>query len=84
MKSLIVLGVVVFFLIVSGFHGLMWLLGGISESYKQLVNGESTNEEFRDFIGKLFLLFFVGFGFYQVFFFEMPGVLRAVVARFIN
>lgn len=75
MKSLIILSVVVMFLVISGLHGLMWLLHGITGSYQQLIDGESTKAEFRDFMGKIFLLILVSFGIYHVFFIEVPNLL---------
>ncbi|MBS3797946.1 hypothetical protein [Pseudoalteromonas sp. BDTF-M6] len=78
MKSVIILGMIVFFLVVSGFHGLMWLLHGLTESYKKMAEGDSDKREFRDFMGKLFLLFLVGVGVHQVFWVEAPQLLNNI------
>jgi len=41
MKTAITLGLIVLFLVVSGLHGLMWLLHGITTSYKEMMNGQT-------------------------------------------
>ena len=80
MKSIMILGILIFFLTVSGLHGLMWVLRGITDSYQNLINDESHSikKNLQDFMGKLFLLFLACVGIHRIFWYEIPELIGKI------
>ena len=78
--DLMFIAILVIFLIVSGFHGIVFVLKGIVDSYQSLFSQGFSKMTILDIVGQLFLLMFCCIGIYHVVFIMIPAALSKLFA----